>query len=129
MLILSNMKAWAQQLYDAGHIASIEGLLLQWNMYIDLIFEKKAPVLELFFDTGYPYGTYGFDLWPLLPFSRGSVRANSTDPWADPVLDPNYFALSIDMDLHVQSLRSARRVLDNPTLRKLTINGETIPGF
>ncbi len=127
--ISSNLDSWADTLVSAGHVASKSGLLAQWNSAVSLIFDQAAPIVEMFFDTGYPANSYGIDLWTLLPFSRGSVRATSGNPFDAPRVDPNYFGLPIDMDMQVQSLRAARRVLKNSHLKSLTYNGETTPGF
>lgn len=127
--ITSNLDGWANQLLSQGHVASKEGVLAQWRSAISLIFDQKAPVVELFFDTGFPANSYGIDIWTLLPFSRGSIRATSQNPYDGARIDPNYFGLPIDMDMQVASLRASRRVLQNSNLRSLTYNGETTPGF
>lgn len=127
--IESSLSDWADTLLSQGHIASKQGVLAQWNSALSLIFDQHAPVAELFFDTGYPHNSYGLDIWSLLPFSRGSVRASSSNPFDPASIDPNYFGLPIDMDLQVASLRAGRRVLKNSNLKQLTYNGETTPGF
>ncbi|KAJ1022687.1 hypothetical protein NDA18_005025 [Ustilago nuda] len=127
--INSNLNTWADQLVSQGHVASKDGLMEQWNSAVNLIFDQQAPVAELFFDTGHPRNSYGLVIWPLLPFSRGSTRAVSQNPFDMPRVDPNYFGLPIDMDMQVASLRASRRVLQNDNLKSLTYNGETTPGF
>lgn len=127
--INANLDSWANQLVSQGHVVNKAGVLAQWQSQISLIFDKAAPVVEFFFDTGYPSGSYGIDIWPLLPFSRGSIRATSQNPYDAARIDPNYFGLSIDMDMQVQSLRAGRRVLQDNNLRSLTYQGETTPGF
>ena len=127
--ISSNLDSWASQLVSQGHVVSKESVMAQWNSAVKLIFDEKAPVVELFFDTGYPANSYGLDIWTLLPFSRVSIRATSQNPFDDARIDPNYFGLPIDMDMQVASLRASRRVLQNSHLKQLTYNGETTPGF
>lgn len=127
--ISSNLDTWAATMVEQGHAASQAGLLAQWQSAIGLIFDQKVPVVELFFDTGYPSDSYGLDIWTLLPFSRGSIRATSQNPYDDARVDPNYFGLPIDMDMQVASLRASRRVLQDSNLQQLTYNGETTPGF
>ncbi|EPQ29833.1 uncharacterized protein PFL1_02506 [Pseudozyma flocculosa PF-1] len=124
-----NLDAWADSLVSQGHVASREGLLKQWQLSVSAIFDDRAPVCELFFDTGYPSNSYGIDTWCLLPFSRGSTHATSTDAFTDPTINPNYFAIPIDMDMQVAALRGGRRILQADPLRSLTYNGETTPGF
>ncbi|EST09571.1 Glucose-methanol-choline oxidoreductase, C-terminal [Kalmanozyma brasiliensis GHG001] len=125
----ANLDGWANQLVAQGHVASKAGVMAQWKSAVSLIFDQAAPVVEFFFDTGYPSGSYGIDIWPLLPFSRGSVRATSLNPYDSARVDPNYFGLPIDMDVQVASLRAGRRVLQDNNLKQLTWNGETTPGF
>ncbi|SNX86025.1 related to Glucose oxidase [Melanopsichium pennsylvanicum] len=127
--ISSNLDSWASQLVSQGHVVSAESVKAQWESAINLIFDQKVPVVELFFDTGFPANSYGLDIWTLLPFSRGSIRATSQNPFDNAQIDPNYFGLPIDMDMQVASLRASRRVLKNDNLKQLTYNGETTPGF
>ncbi|CDW94070.1 hypothetical protein [Sporisorium scitamineum] len=127
--IASNLDAWASTLLAQGHIATKQSVLNQWKSTISLIFDSNAPVVEFFFDTGFPSNSYGLDIWTLLPFSRGSIRATSQNPYDSARIDPNYFGLPIDMDLQVASLRAGRRVLQNNNLKQLTYEGETTPGF
>lgn len=127
--ITSNLDGWASTLLAQGHIATKQSVLAQWNSAVSLIFDTKAAVVEFFFDTGFPANSYGLDIWTLLPFSRGSIRAASQNPYDSARIDPNYFGLPIDMDMQVASLRAGRRVLQNDKLKQLTYNGETTPGF
>jgi len=45
----------------------------------------------------------------LTPASRGSVTINSTDPFAPPLIDPNFFSAEPDMAIMREAIRSARR--------------------
>ncbi len=104
--------------------------MAQWKSQVSLIFDKAAPVVEFFFDTGYPSGSTGLISGRSSPFSRGSIRATSQNPYDAARIDPNYFGLSIDMDMQVQCLRAGRRVLQDNNLRSLTTTGRaetTIP--
>ncbi|KAJ6559285.1 glucose-methanol-choline oxidoreductase [Mycena sp. CBHHK59/15] len=66
-------------------------------------------------------------MWQLLPFSRGSVKIRSTDPFTYPTIKINYFSVSFDLDVHVAGARLSRRILTSPPLSSLS-SGETIPG-
>ncbi|KAL4244614.1 GMC oxidoreductase family protein [Abortiporus biennis] len=59
----------------------------------------------------------------LHPFSRGSVHINSTDPLASPVIDPQYFSNSVDLDVLTSGVKFARKVLTTGPL------GESHVGF
>ena len=127
--ITSHLDSWASTLLSQGHIASKASVLTQWKSAVSLIFDSKVPVVEFFFDTGFPTNSYGIDIWTLLPFSRGSIRATSLNPYDAARIDPNYYGLPIDMDMQVASLRAGRRVLQHNALKSLTYSGETTPGF
>ncbi|PWN46951.1 alcohol oxidase [Violaceomyces palustris] len=127
--INSNLQGWAQQMVNQGHAVNTQGLINQWKQAVSNIFDSRAPVSELFFDSGYPANSLGIDAWYLLPFSRGSVRASSYDAFSAPNLNPNYFSLPIDMDMTVATLRGARKIFKTQPLAGLTTKGETQPGF
>ena len=50
----------------------------------------------------------------LLPTSRGSVRLASTDPSADPLIDPNYYATEADRVVMREGMRLAMRAMESP---------------
>ncbi len=53
----------------------------------------------------------------LQPRSRGTVRLQSADPAAAPLIDPNYWADPHDRRMSLQGLRMAREILQQPALR------------
>ncbi|MFZ4603149.1 MAG: choline dehydrogenase [Caulobacterales bacterium] len=52
----------------------------------------------------------------LRPESRGEVRLASADPFADPIIDPNYLATELDRRTMRDSVRLVREVLEQPAL-------------
>ncbi|KAI0061458.1 aryl-alcohol-oxidase from pleurotus Eryingii [Artomyces pyxidatus] len=50
----------------------------------------------------------------LAPRSRGSVTLKSSDPFAPPSIDPNYFEEEIDVHVAVEALKKARRLFEAP---------------
>ncbi|KAJ7584486.1 aryl-alcohol oxidase [Mycena floridula] len=48
------------------------------------------------------------------PVSRGELRWTSSDPFVDPVIDPNFLASSFDTFVLRESIRSVRRFLEAP---------------
>ena len=62
----------------------------------------------------YPGMTCG--VWQHRPESIGYVRARSTDPFVDPVIQPNYLADPIDRRVQVSGMRLARKLLHAPEL-------------
>lgn len=61
------------------------------------------------------------------PLSRGSVRLQSTDPEAQGMIDPNYFADPRDLDTLVKGVALARRVAKSEALQRYG-NFELMPG-
>ncbi|KAJ6480268.1 hypothetical protein C8R45DRAFT_905815 [Mycena sanguinolenta] len=122
--IQGNLSTWAAS--QASSALSASALEQIFKVQADLIINSNAPVVELFFDTGFP-NALGIDMWQLLPFSRGSVKITSTDPFAYPTIKVNYFSASMDLDIQVAGARLARKILSSPPLSTIT-TGEATPG-
>jgi choline dehydrogenase-like flavoprotein len=63
----------------------------------------------------------------LRPRSRGSVRLASADPFAMPLIDPNYWADPHDRSMSIEGLRMAREILQQPALEPFIV-AERMPG-
>jgi len=123
-----HLDEWSELLQSQGHVVHASTLRQHWKHVMHSFLEKGAPVTEHFFDTGFPASSYGIDTWFLLPFSRGSVHVASSDAFAPPTLDPNYFAVPIDMDFQVASLRANRRLFRHMSKQPGFEQGEHVPG-
>ena len=55
----------------------------------------------------------------LRPKSRGSVALGSADPFAAPVIDPNFFGDPDDLETMVAGFKTTRRLMETPALRAL----------
>ena len=96
-----------------------------------------APDLQCVFAPGsYQQGkTYVLDdypgmtagAWPHRPESSGHVRARSTDPYVDPVIQPNYLADAMDRQVMLGGIRLVRRLLATPQLAPF-VEREMLPG-
>ena len=96
-----------------------------------------APDLQCVFTPGsYQQGkTYILDdypgmtagAWPHRPESRGHVRARTTDPFVDPVIQPNYLSDPMDRRTLLGGMRLVRRMLSTPELAPF-VDRETLPG-
>jgi choline dehydrogenase len=96
-----------------------------------------APDLQCVFTPGsYTQGkTYILDsypgmtagAWPHRPESTGHVRATSTDPWIDPIIQPNYLSDPLDRQVTLGGIRLIRRLLNTPELAPY-VDHETLPG-
>lgn len=83
----------------------------------------KAGFVSLLDD--YPGMTCGF--WPHRPESVGHVRARSTDPFVDPVLQPNYLSAENDQRVLLGGIRLARQLFQTPQLAPF-FEKEQLPG-
>jgi choline dehydrogenase-like flavoprotein len=122
--IQSSLGTWAQS--QAGSALNAQALQQIYQVQADLIINKNAPIVELFYDTGFP-DDLGIDMWQLLPFSRGNVKITSTDPYKKPQINVNYFSVDYDLSVQVAGARLSRRIFKSPPLNSLS-TGETIPG-
>ncbi|MGI4941530.1 MAG: GMC family oxidoreductase [Janthinobacterium lividum] len=96
-----------------------------------------APDLQCVFTPGsYQQGrTYILDSYPGMtagawahrPESTGWVRARNTDPFTDPVIQPNYLADAGDRRVTLGGIRLVRRLLSTPELAPF-VDRESLPG-
>jgi choline dehydrogenase-like flavoprotein len=63
----------------------------------------------------------------LRPQSRGTVRLASADPFAHPLIDPNYLAEEYDRRMSIAGLRLAREIMRQPAFRPY-LRTECLPG-
>jgi choline dehydrogenase-like flavoprotein len=63
----------------------------------------------------------------LRPRSRGTVRLASADPFAHPLIDPDYFAEDYDRRMSIAGLRLAREIMAQPAFRSY-LRAERLPG-
>jgi choline dehydrogenase-like flavoprotein len=63
----------------------------------------------------------------LRPRSRGTVKLASADPFAHPLIDPNYFADEYDRRMSIAGLRLAREIMAQPAFRPF-LHVERLPG-
>ncbi|QRV93302.1 GMC oxidoreductase [Ceratobasidium sp. AG-Ba] len=121
--IQGNISTWAKA--QAANGANVTALQRIFQIQADLITKNNAPVVELFYDTGYP-ATLGIDMWSLLPFSRGTVQIKNNNPFTKPTTVVNYFAVDFDLQCQVAGARMARKILTTTPLSSLS-NGQLVP--
>ena len=66
--------------------------------------------------------------WNLLPFSRGSIHINSTNPFSQPSINPNFLQLPIDTLVQSAIAVRIRDLFATPPLSQHVTN-EVSPGF
>lgn len=62
----------------------------------------------------------------LLPTSRGSVTLATSDPNADPLIDPNYFSTNTDKCIMRTGVRRMLQIMETPSAQAV-VTGETVP--
>ena len=62
----------------------------------------------------------------LLPTSRGTITLDSTDPAADPVIDPNYYATEVDRVILRAAMRRNMTAFETPEGQSI-VEGEVPP--
>jgi len=55
----------------------------------------------------------------LRPKSRGTVALGSADPFAAPLIDPNFFGDEADLETMVAGFKTTRRLMETPALKAL----------
>jgi choline dehydrogenase len=66
-------------------------------------------------------------VWQHRPHSSGTVHARNADPFADPVIQPNYLADERDREVLLAGMRMARRLLQTAPLQRYS-PVESLPG-
>jgi len=99
--------------------------------------ELEAPDLQgVFAPASYREGYVGMldkfpgitaGVWQHRPESLGHVRVTSADPFADPLIQPNYLDHENDRRVLIDGARLARKLLQTPSLTPYVIK-ETLPG-
>jgi choline dehydrogenase len=67
-------------------------------------------------------------VWQHRPDSKGTVEARSADPFAEPVIQPNYLQDERDQRTLLGGIRLARRLLQTPELAQFA-RAESLPGL
>jgi choline dehydrogenase-like flavoprotein len=76
-----------------------------------------AILLEHGRKTAFDYG-FGLHVCHLYPKSRGTIRLASTDPFAAPLIDPNYLAEKEDLEALIDGVRWAMKIFSQPEFVK-----------
>ena len=105
--------------------AIIAGYKDQLLALANLLENPEAPSLETPWATSEaPGAAYSFLLHPL---SRGTVRLDLTNHFAQPILDYRAGSNPADFDIHLAHVRYLRRLLDTPTMTQYGV-AEIGPG-
>jgi choline dehydrogenase len=64
---------------------------------------------------------------PVRPESRGTIMAQSPDPFRYPAIRPNYLSAPNDLRVLIAGIEHTRRIFAQPALARYSV-GETVPG-
>ncbi|KAK7043083.1 hypothetical protein VNI00_008437 [Paramarasmius palmivorus] len=120
----ANIASWATS--QAGSALSSSALQQIYQVQAGLIVNNSAPVAEIFYNTGWP-DMVSINFWQLLPFSRGTVKITSTNPFQKPQIRIGFFSIDWDMDVQIAAARLSRKIIGSWPLSSLA-TGETVPG-
>ncbi|KAJ3821935.1 alcohol oxidase [Lentinula raphanica] len=89
---------------SAGGVVNSESLATQATVIADA-YRIDHPFIEIFFTPGSE--SLAVAAHTVLPLSRGTIRLNATDPFADPVVDMRYLTTEVDI---LAAIAAARRI-------------------
>lgn len=124
-LLTSSIDRWANETVARGGFNNVTALRIQYENYRNWLVEDDIAYAELFLDTS---GVINFDLWALIPFTRGYVHVIDKDPYLHRVANnPQYFENELDVLGQAAASKLARE-LSNDGEMKSYFAHELIPG-
>ena len=127
---------WAGLQYALFHNGPVTSNLAEGGAFWYVDRDQRSPDIQCHFLPGAgleagvpPLDGYGCTLnsCHLRPKSRGSVRLQSADPKAPPVIDPNYWAEPYDLEMSLRGFELAREIMAQPAFRSY-LKREHLPG-
>ncbi|OAR01561.1 hypothetical protein LLEC1_04682 [Akanthomyces lecanii] len=124
-LLNTKLDQWAEETVAHGGFHNVTALKIQYENYRDWLLHEDVAYAELFMDTS---GKINFDLWDLIPFTRGSTHILSSEPYLWQFAnDPKFFFNELDLLGQAAATRLARR-LQNSGAMASYFDGEVVPG-
>jgi choline dehydrogenase-like flavoprotein len=124
-LLKTKLDQWAEETVARGGFHNVTALKVQYENYRDWLLNEDVAYAELFLDTS---GQINFDLWDLIPFTRGSTHILSSDPYLWQFAnDPKFFFNEIDLLGQAAASRLARKLQNSGAMANY-FDGEIIPG-
>ena len=118
-------RKWANEVVSRHGFHNATALLIQYKNQVDLIKNNNVAYAELFLDT---YGSINFDVWTLLPFSRGYIHIQNADPYLRKVdNNPQYFTNKLDTVAQAAATKLARDLSQAGKMRDYW-KAELVPG-
>ncbi|KAL2816640.1 glucose oxidase [Aspergillus cavernicola] len=124
-LLNTKLDQWAEDTIAYGGFHNATALKVQYENYRNWLLDEDVAFAELFLDTE---GKISFDIWDLIPFTRGSTHILSSDPYIWQFAnDPKYFLNELDL-LGQAAATKLGRDLSKGGEMKNYFAGETVPG-
>lgn len=125
-LLNTKLDQWAEETVARGGFHNVTALKVQYENYRNWLLDEDVAFAELFMDTE---GKINFDLWDLIPFTRGSVHILSSDPYLWQFAnDPKFFLNEFDLLGQAASSKLARDLTSRGAMKEY-FAGETLPGY
>jgi choline dehydrogenase len=90
-------------------------------------FHVQPLSLDKFGDPLHTFPAMTLSACNLRPSSRGTVRLRSADPFAPPLIAPNYLSTPEDRNVAADAIRATRRIMAQPALQRFN-PVEILPG-
>ncbi|GAM42996.1 glucose-methanol-choline oxidoreductase [Talaromyces pinophilus] len=125
-LLNTKLDQWAEETVARGGFHNVTALKVQYENYRNWLLDEDVAFAELFMDTE---GKINFDLWDLIPFTRGSVHILSSDPYLWQFAnDPKFFLNEFDLLGQAAASKLARDLTSQGAMKEY-FAGETLPGY
>ena len=125
-LLETKLHQWANETVARGGFHNVTALEIQYQNYRDWLVNEDVSYVELFLDTS---GKINFDLWDLIPFTRGSVHILGKDPYLRRfAYDPKFFQNELDLLGQAAGSKLAREISNTGNMQTY-FDGETTPGY
>ncbi|KAJ0418461.1 GMC oxidoreductase-domain-containing protein [Aspergillus carlsbadensis] len=124
-LLNTKLDQWAEETVARGGFHNTTALKIQYETYRDWLLNDDVAFAELFLDTS---GMINFDVWDLIPFTRGSTHILSSDPYLWQFAnDPKFFFNELDLLGQAAASKLARELQNCGAVAEY-FDGEVIPG-
>lgn len=125
-LLNTKLEQWAEETVARGGFHNVSALKIQYENQRNWLLEEDVAFAELFMDTD---GKINFDIWDLIPFSRGSVHVLSKEPYLlQYANDPKYLLNELDLLGQAAATQLARNISSGGLMGQY-FDGETVPGY
>lgn len=125
-LLNTKLDQWAEEVVARGGFHNATALRIQYENYRDWLVNDNVAYSELFLDTA---GKISFDVWDLIPFTRGYVHIADKDPYLRRLSnDPQYFLNELDVLGQAAASKLARELSSRGAMAQYFAS-ETVPGY